>query len=180
MKKKTWRLKCCSNPEHKHQMKIENTSIVSCIEEMYRDRVRYVKPKVDNGLVLLHEDVTEDSPASSVLSIRRLELQEYQAVPFHVHERKEKLYFYEGDPQGNGSVDVLTYEGDEFKTYYLRSRSTRLVIPPATPHAVICWGAGHGFKTCGILVVASSKDTGDIIWQPGIEELLKNEHLKKA
>lgn len=173
-------LKYCFHPEHKDQMKIENTSIVSCIEELYRDRVVYMQPKIGNGLVCLHQCSTEGFPASSILSVRKLVLQQYQVIPFHMHQRKEKLYCFEGDPQGHGHVEVFMYEDDTLKAYSLRSRGDRLVIPPATPHAVICWGVGHGFKNCEILVVASSKDAEDIFWQPGVEELLQNRHLQKT
>ncbi len=156
-------------------MNIENTSIFASLGDPRNTRVTYVQPQRGPMLVDLHTNPTADSPAAKVLAMRLLLLSSGQAIPFHVHHRKEKIYILVGNPQQSGSLEVIMYEKDELKNYFLTKIGESLVIPPGTPHAIVCRG---GRPFCQVSVITSSQDATDIQWEPGVEILLENEHLK--
>ncbi len=155
-------------------MNIKNVSIFRSLGDPRNTRVTYVQPQPGSGLILLHNTPTPQSPAAKVLAVRSLVLKPGQAIPFHVHERKEKVYSFMGDQQGQGVMEFLIYENGKLGSYFLREVGSTLVIPPGVPHALVCCG-GHTF--CQVTIIASSQDATDIEWEPGVELLTRNLHL---
>ncbi len=124
----------------------------------------YLQP-VLNQQVFNVDSESMVSPASTVLALRVLRLKKRMAVPFHRHAVKEKAYFFRG-----GTTIVYFYVGSAVHTFEYSS-GMHLVLPPGTPHALYCT------EDSEILIVSSTKDSADIVWQDDVSELVKNKHL---
>lgn len=129
--------------------------------------VTFTKPAPDSEIFAVDGE-SIISPASTILGLRLLKLKTGMVVPFHRHEKKEKVYI----GKGAGELVVCLFIKETLHTVSLR-KDVRVIVPPGCPHALYCK------DSCETLVITSNKDATDIVWQDGLEELLKNEHLKK-
>jgi quercetin dioxygenase-like cupin family protein len=127
--------------------------------------VTFVKPATGKELALLNVADSRDSPPAVVLGIRRMRLVSDSVIPYHVH-RKEKLYISQSD----GILRVTMHRNFARTDYLLTKAEQRLVIPPNTPHAVICEADFMG------LVITSTQEAADIEWETDAEELFLNRH----
>lgn len=129
----------------------------------------FVRPTPGNGLTLLHQTDTEESPRPAVMALRKLRLCPEEVVPFHVHEHKEKVYV----ALGEGALTAIVFIGNKFyHKYEVTLPGQQLVIPPGCPHALYY----RGIRSCEYLVITSTNDGGDIRWEEATEELLLNRH----
>jgi len=133
----------------------------------------FVKPAPGKELEALHEagSITK----AQILAVRRLTLQPGTVIPFHVHDRKEKLYIVEGP--GFIRVLVLLKHGGGWVPL---GKGDQLIVPAGCEHFVKYFLAGPNspYIPCCVLVVSSSQDGKDIRWDPETDELVKNKHLK--
>lgn len=132
----------------------------------------FIKPVVGREITLVHEDDCDGTlPVASVLAVRRLRLRDGNVIPFHVHLNKEKLYIFEGFGASRVTVIINGTRHD----YEMKS-GKQLIIPAGSPHCLSYFPLLA--VTCNILVVSSSRDGGDILWEDGVEELIKNKRRK--
>lgn len=143
--------------------------ILDHLDRWGSQEVTFVRPTAGNGLTILNTIATTDSPASCVMSIRKLTVSRSTAIPFHVHPKREKIYIYLSK---DSYTSVLVKIEGAMQTFALHHPLDHLVIPPGCPHAIVHAAVSDG----EILVITSSNDPDDIAWEDGIEELLKNEH----
>ena len=153
-------------------MKMQTPSILNYLSEQERDRVTFFRPSNDNGLLRLNVLDSEESPAATVMAIRKLRLQPGTVIPFHCHRRKEKVYIH----YGNSHVEVLIEIGGEVRKFMLRTKDDRLVIPPCCWHAVNVGGLVSGISS-SLLIITSDSNPDDILWEDEMERLLLNKHL---
>ncbi len=145
----------------------ELPSIVTALTPDMLEVAHFIKPTVYNAIFLCHQEDTDASPASQVLRIVQLRLRRYDAIPVHAHRKKEKVYILE-----QGLIHVFMYIKGGWKRFILKNKGDRLVIPPLTPHSVFC--CEYNVLLAEMLVIVSSQDGADIVWEPNADELVKN------
>ena len=147
-------------------------SILTVLKPAQSEQIRFIK----RGLEIFdyHTTDNDDSPGNKVMAVRGLRLIPGTAIPSHVHHNKEKLYIF----GRKGFVVVYIWQGDTVQEFTLRNNGDTVVVPPGRVHALYAPKRTDSTDENKILVVTSSQDTADIEWEPDLEELLKNEHLK--
>ena len=137
-------------------------------------RLRFVRPKLGEDLQEILGTASPDSLAAEILSVRRLILFQTTAIPFHIHPfgEKEKLYLWQSG--GKCTIHVQPRGGGPLLPYVLDENNTRIIVPAGVWHAIVV-----GSHDVIVLVVASTRNTDDIQWEQGADELLKNEHLNR-
>ncbi len=125
-------------------------------------RFRPIRPQ---PVALLQGD--EASPATIIMPVRKFGLRRNNVVPFHWHPLREKIYAFQGGTYGDGHVDVYQIINGELKKFQLDDQNKLLAVNPGTPHALICRDSGRISPECSILVVVSSHNLGDIVWEDG-------------
>lgn len=109
------------------------------------------------------------------MGLRFLTLKPNMVVPAHVHKLKEKLYVNMGEQSFWVYMDLPDQNGWKWVGPF-----GQLVVPAGCIHAMKYFPTGYGSQRhCVILVATSSQDATDIQWQEGVDDLLKNAHLKK-
>lgn len=127
---------------------------------------RFLKPQVTT---LCGED-NADSPMAKILAIRTFTLLKGETTPVHVHTSdREKFYLVTG--MGGTLVVTIIIEG-ELHVFTKHDGGT-IIIPPKCPHFVRCTEG-----ECNVLVVTSSQ-TNDVVWEADADKLCKNEHLQR-
>ena len=154
-------------------MHIDSKGLPSILEVLGDEakNVRFVRPTLGNGIVNLNAGDLDYSPGTTILSIRSIEIGGDEVIPFHQHEKKEKVYFL-----SRGGFTLYLWNGGEIRKYHLKHPEDRLVIPPKVPHAVFSPPLDGSRRPNKMLVIASSTDS-QIDWEDGIAELLLNKHL---
>ncbi|MEI7424572.1 MAG: cupin domain-containing protein [Candidatus Staskawiczbacteria bacterium] len=115
---------------------------------------KFIKP-------LLGEDLhdIEASPLPQVMVVRILTLKPNRVVPVHMHRRKEKVYIC----QGPGVFTVFMNDSK-----YNLHKGEILVVNAELPHAVACFSQ----EQCSVVVVSSSQDSTDIVWEDRADSLI--------
>lgn len=136
----------------------------------------FVRPSLGKELEALHEmhSVTK----ARILSVRRLTLMPCMVIPFHVHDRKEKLYM----GQGPGYIQILVLL-EHGGGWVPLGDGDQMIIPAGCEHFVKYFPPTivNEIRLPSIfLVISSSQDGADIRWDPETDELIKNKHLEKA
>lgn len=131
----------------------------------------FLKPAVSEQIYMLHLPDCNYSPGSEVMSVASLQLKKNDIIPVHWHSRKEKLYINGVD---SCFIVWMVLKSGERKQFLLRNKDNSLIVPPQTPHAVIASYHGANISHNTMLVVGSSQDASDIIWEPAADELIKN------
>lgn len=150
-------------------MKDNFPSILGCLDELQQAKVCFVRPTVGHGIKERYTSSDYNSPATKVMAVWSLELGSHHTIPFHCYRNKEEIYIF----GGGGHVDVFISMGANIAyKFTLTTKGDTLIIPPGRSHAVYY----AGILPVEILVISSSQDP-EIEWEPGIDELLKNEHL---
>jgi len=134
--------------------------------------LRFIKPAPGAGIERLHTG-NDGLPALAQMTSARLSLRANTIIPFHMHRQKEKVYHHEG----GGTVEVIMRFGNSFRSFTLNGPKQTLPIPAGCPHAVICRETLPPEQKCDILVISSSQNPSDIVWEDDVEKLLLNEHL---
>lgn len=140
--------------------------------------VTFVRPSADNGLVtLLHQEDSDESLAGQVMVSRRLDLEKDTAVPVHVHQNTEKMYI--GCYVLGAGIRIVVWKEGKPQIYRLDALSDQVIIPRGCPHAVLN-KRGEGTRCLVITTPPPPLNAKpDIDWEPAIETLLRNEHLKQ-
>jgi len=128
-------------------------------------RANLIKPAVGEELEILFEKELAALLKAEILSIRLMTLQPNHVTPFHVHQKKEKCYLVRGP--GILTVGVID-KNNRFYTHDLCSGDL-FVIPPRTPHFVMFFPDKP--MICQTVVISSSRDSSDILWQDGADGL---------
>jgi quercetin dioxygenase-like cupin family protein len=126
-----------------------------------------LKPFLGKELEAFFEADFPGSPYAHVLSIRLMTLNQNTVIPFHVHQRREKLYIFNGP----GILEVGMFREKELHVIPIMT-GAKLVIPPCTAHFVKYFPDEP--TACSTLVVSSSQEAGDILWENGVDTLIQN------
>jgi hypothetical protein len=144
-------------------------SIIDFLSENQKNSVRFIKPNTTDGsLIGIH-------PETKIIQVRKIRLDDGRAIPFHVHKQKEKLYILLTDT----NVTFFLYENNVCKKVTLNDIGESLSVQPMVPHAIFFGENENRFEnTAALKVIISSQDNQDIEWEPNLEILLENRHLK--
>lgn len=141
-------------------------SVLDLLTTGEKKKAHFMKPRVKT----LCGDDSFESPAAEVLAVRQFTLKQNDVVPVHMHQEKEKLYYFYG-PRTLGVTIIFDNNAEGF----IMRPGNVLVIPAGCPHYVSYFPRKPA--TCKVLVIVSSQNAKDIAWQDDTDELVKNTHL---
>lgn len=143
-------------------------SVVGYLGRNQRRRAIFIKPAL--GKELKKPNMGCDP---NVMAVRIMTLPNHTVIPFHMHEGKEKIYRY----LGNGTL-VVTVINCGIKEFRLKRPGQMLVVPAGCPHFLRYFSRKYE-PCCRVVVISSSQNGNDIMWEDATDQLIKNRHLKK-
>jgi hypothetical protein len=131
--------------------------VSTLIEKFQIKGVTVHTPQPDEVQPLCAED-SPRSPKSEVTAIRLLQLRPHSITPVHSHPKgsREKIYVHISD-----EAIVYQLRNGEWKAFILNAANRVVVVPPKTPHSMVCTND----QGCSTFVVQSTQDGSDILWE---------------
>ncbi|MES2470931.1 MAG: hypothetical protein V4526_01735 [Patescibacteria group bacterium] len=137
--------------------------------------IRFVKPAMGRHIKEMHTDPNGALPITQKLAVRVLRLELQDAVPFHMHNHKEKLYI----SNSMGRIQVVMYPPPGHRLYTgqplridLHAYGQQLVIPATWPHALHCTAVEEKQTHSEIMVISSPNMDDDIFWEEDLARLV--------
>lgn len=159
----------CNQSNHIPPMKISAAhSMRSFLTSGQLQGTRFVQPSPGNGLIAHCTDDSERSLAAGDMGVRELTMALGTATPTHVHYEKSKIYYVL-----DGAGDLIVWNDEGPQVFPLVMGDPPVAVPPRHPHALLTSGT-H----VRLLVVTSTANNGDIVWEPGVADLVSNTHLQ--
>lgn len=139
-------------------------SVEAFIHSPWKKHVTFVKPQVR-----VWKPGVDFPVGIGGHAVRTFQMNGGQATPFHVHERRNKLYAV---LRTFGTVELTMIHEGQVVNHLLSHLKPFCMVPPGCPHFLVCLPVNKPQEFCDLAVITSNHEDSDIIWEAAADELV--------